>query len=595
VQPLTEEAPPEREPGALARLFARADVWLRMRMGPAAVALPTIVFVLCWLYLNAFAGSTWPLGESRFPAYLGPSPEATAGLAVVCAIVWIGRKPHAALFFVLAGVLLVARLLATADALVVAALDRPFHPGRDLSLVWELFILLDDTIDRLTLVGWMAASAIVFGLLLFFVKQAFAIARNYFVERTHRLLFAATAGVLALLSLALGGPYQRSPIAAALAGPDAEESEDVAARASAVGALVRAAPHGLERLEGHDVYVIHVPSYGHALLDDPAYRAQMQPVWEETAAALSDDGWSMRSHLLDAPARRGMAWLSHATLATGVRVADQPSFDALLATEPETLAQLFRDAGHRTVRVLPGAARDRPERELPGFGNRYRAWELGYLGPPYGRVAVPDQFALWRVWEREAEPSDAGVLADVVLCAAEPPYAQHPPYVEDWSTIGTGELYRTLEPVRFETEWSRLDEASGPMLATLAHELRVVRGYLVDQLPDAGAPQPRRRGRRGRRAAPEPLVIVVGSHQPPGPLVDDDAGDAVIVHAISRDDELLAAFAERGFTEGPVPGAPPPYDGMETFMPWLVDAFSEAEEAAADAEPDASAPGRQRE
>ena len=576
---MLDEPPPEKDPGRLARLLSQLDVWLRMRMGPAAVALPTIVFVLAWLYLNAFAGSTWPVGDSRFPAYLAPSPEATVGLAVVCAIVWIGRKPHAALFFALAAVVLVARLLRTADALVVEAFDRPFHAGADVGLVWEVFILLDDTVERTTLIGWMAVSAVVFGMLVFFAKQAFTIARNYFVERTHRFLFVGAAGALALMSLVTGGgPYQASPIAAALRGADAGTGPDVATRVEAVRGEVSSAPHGLEQLEGRDVYLVHVPSYGKAVLDDATARARIERAWSEMAAALAEDGWAIRSSFYDSPARRGMPWLAHATLATGVRVEDQESYEALLATEPLTLAQAFRDAAHRTVRMLPGESRERPERELPGFGNRYRAWEMGYLGDPYARGAVPDQFALWRVWEREASPSDAGVFADVVLAAAQPPYAEHAPYVEDWSLLGTGEHYDTLSPVTYPTSFTELDQATHAWLATLEHELRVLRGYLVDQLPDEAPARPSRRRRRARATNDDPLVIVIGSSQPPGPLVADDAPDLVLAHAIARDEELLAPFAEQGWSEGLAPAATGEPRGMETLMPWLIAAFSDVPE-----------------
>ena len=584
---MLDEPPAEKDPGRLARLLSKLDVWLRMRMGPAAVALPTIVFLLAWLYLNAFAGSTWPVGESRFPAYLAPSPEATLGLALVCAVVWIGKKPHGALFFVLAGLVLVARLLRTADALVVEAFDRPFQASRDMGLVWEVFILLDDTVERTTLIGWMAVSAVVFGMLLFLAKQAFAIARNYFVERAHRLLFVGTAGVLALLSLATGGgPYQSSPVAAALAGTDGTPAEDVASRVASVRAQVTSGPHGLDQLEGRDVYLVHVPSYGKAILDDATTRARIERSWSEMATALAEDGWAVRSSFYDSPARRGMPWLAHATLATGVRVGDQESYEALLAADPLTLAQVFRDAAHRTVRMLPGEARERPELELPGFGNRYRAWEMGYLGAPFARGAIPDQFALWRVWEREASPSDAGVFADVVLAAAQPPYAEHAPYVEDWSLLGTGEHYDTLTPVTYETSFTELEKATLAWVATLEHELRVLRGYLVDQLPDEAPARPsRRRRRRARATNDDPLVLVIGSSQPPGPLVADDAPDLVLAHAIARDEELLAPFADQGWTDGFTPAMTTAAPGMETLMPWLIATFSDAPEPEADRAP----------
>lgn len=93
--------------------------------------------------------------------------------------------------------------------------------------------------------------------------------------------------------------------------------------------------------------------------------------------------------------------------------------------------------------------------------------------------------------------------------------------------------------MRFETSWSGLGAAAPAWLRALECELRVVGGWLTREFPDELR---RRRRRRGWR---ERLVVIAGEHQPEGgPARDADSG-ALLVHLVSRDEELLARFAER--------------------------------------------------
>jgi hypothetical protein len=168
---------------------------------------------------------------------------------------------------------------------------------------------------------------------------------------------------------------------------------------------------------------------------------------------------------------------------------------------------------------------------------------------------MPDQFALHRIHQAEIARRREPLFIRYVLTSTHAPFNRLPAYVEDWSRLGDGSIFQSLEARTFPVNWPDLSQAGEAYLAAVAYELQVLAGFLRCCV-DGGA-----------------LVIVVGDHQPVAHIAGDQAPWLVPVHIISRDDGLLAPFAALGYTPGMRPGGMPPPPGMEEFMGHLFKAL----------------------
>jgi hypothetical protein len=70
------------------------------------------------------------------------------------------------------------------------------------------------------------------------------------------------------------------------------------------------------------------------------------------------------------------------------------------------------------------------------------------------------------------------------------------------------------------------------------------------------------------------LVVLLGDHQPPGGATEGSKARGGVVHVLSRKAAFVDAFRRRGYTKGMRPAGPPPYPGLETFLPSLLADFS---------------------
>jgi hypothetical protein len=77
-----------------------------------------------------------------------------------------------------------------------------------------------------------------------------------------------------------------------------------------------------------------------------------------------------------------------------------------------------------------------------------------------------------------------------------------------------------------------------------------------------------------RRQLDDPLLIVIGDHQPPAVLSGASAPWEVPVHVIGRRAEVLDRLIAHGFRPGLAP-ARPSIGPMHTLVPVFLDVFSE--------------------
>lgn len=180
--------------------------------------------------------------------------------------------------------------------------------------------------------------------------------------RAPRLGLALLAGLLAIAGPArfeaaayAGGKLRlMAQTGAALAEFRAAAAEDaLAARPDLFAALDR------------DLLLVFVESYGRTSLSTPLYAPTHLATLAEAEAALAAAGLAMRSGIVGAPTRGGQSWLSHATLAQGLRIDDQARYRAALVSGRRSLFHHAQAADCRPPRSCPPS---------PALGPRQAAW-----------------------------------------------------------------------------------------------------------------------------------------------------------------------------------------------------------------------------
>jgi hypothetical protein len=465
--------------------------------------------------------------------------------------------------FVLALLVVGAAVLNLADAATPSLL------GRDLNLYWDLrhlpslFGLARDSAGL-----WSAsvAAALLVAAVSLVIAGTYWIWRRVLAALADRLI---AIGAAVLLGVALDVtsflPAEQHPLAIGL-------STDIVRHAAALergwrmeagagvplpAALASSGPSGsnLTGLKRRDVYLVYIESYGTTVFDTPEFRSALRGSFTEFGSALHTAGYTMASNRLVSPTFGGGSWLAHATLASGVRLDDPVLYSQLLRSARKLLPGYFKDAGWRTIEIMPGIKVPDSEARAWGFDRDVYAAELGYHGPSFGWFAIPDQFTLERASAiREALGSETPVFTQIVLVSSHIPFSPVPPYLADWGDAGA---FATVPADAWEEIFRPPDwTALAPVyLKSLKYDFAVLGDWLANHLAGDG------------------LVILLGDHQPPAVVGGELQQWTVPVHVLSRDPDLIAPFTAAGYVAGLFPPPTPPPKGMETFLPSFLAAF----------------------
>jgi hypothetical protein len=312
----------------------------------------------------------------------------------------------------------------------------------------------------------------------------------------------------------------------------------------------------LDRLAGREVRVVFVESYSRASFDNPAYAPRHTATLRRAEAALHAAGLAAASLWLVAPIEGGQSWLSHATLGAGLTVDSPSRHAALIASGRRTLWQIARDGGWRTVAVAPAITRPWPEGARLGFDAVLDRDALGYRGPPFNWVTMPDQFTLAR-WAGRLRPDPRPAFVQVALISSHAPWVPVPRLVA-WDAVGDGTVFAPMVEgaERPEAVWRDPARVRAQYALALDYALQAAFG-------DAA--------RAGGPAAP--LTLVLGDH-PAAPFVAQAGGRDVPLHVIGPP-AALAPLASWGMTPGLIPAAAAPRWPMAAFRDRFVAAFTE--------------------
>jgi hypothetical protein len=499
-------------------------------------------------------------------AFLRLPAEALVGVAALLLLPARARMPVAALAGVALGLLTVLKIL---DIGFTAVLARPFDPVLDWALLDDGLGFLGESTGPAGLVGAIAAAV---GLAVAaIVIMALAAVRLARVTVRHRRPAARAVAVLTPVWVAcavLGAQLVPGvPVASASAAVRAEEKvlqvqSSLLDQSGFAAALIAdpfrdmPADQLLTELRGKDVVFAFVESYGRSALELPGLAAPVTAVLDAGNERLAAAGFASRSGFLTSPVAGGSSWLAHATLLSGLRVANQQRHDALMASDRLTLVGAFARADWRTVAVMPGTTGEWPEARFYGHQHVYDVGSLGYRGPDLGWASVPDQYTLSAFEHMERALPGPPVLAEIALASSHAPWPIIPPVI-GWDQVGDGSIYHTLatgEPR--DAVW-----AKGTAAVHSAYSRSIA--YSLDSLVSWV-----------QTTGDDNLVLVVlGDHQAAPFITGPRAGHDVPISIVTRDNGVLDRIAEWGWQDGLRPGPQAPVWPMEDFRDRFLTTF----------------------
>ena len=463
-------------------------------------------------------------------------------------------------------------LLTVADLLIRASLARPLNPLLDLQLASALASLLTGTLG--SALGWLslAGLAVLPPLAAWLASRALAAVQRLLGQRRWRAAVLAGAALAALLGGAqqLAGPGGDRWVSLRAGRTLVEQARQGQAMAAALVAFQGASredrfaalPTGalLAELEGVDVLLMFIESYGRSALEQERYAGTLLPRLDGVAERLAGAGLAAASGWLTSPTVGGQSWLAHGTLESGLWIDDQRLYDLLVTSSRLTLTKAFARAGWRTVAIKPAITLPWPEGERLGYDAIYAAADLGYAGLPYNWVTMPDQYTLSALERRERQARERPLFAEVSLISSHAPWTPVAPVLEDWDAIGDGSVF---------SRWAEQGDPPDVVWRDperVRHQYTLALDYVLGVLGSYAA----------RFVDDRTLLILVGDHQPAPLITGEGASRDVPMHVISGDPDLLERFLDLGFAAGMRPAADDAALRMDRFRDWFLAAFSRA-------------------
>jgi len=505
--------------------------------------------------------NTWPTLAVHWPAELSVEIAAVLVLLASCNA-WLGRSSP--------------RLIATLATLVVlfalgryGAVTVPALYGREINLYWDA-PRLGSVVQMLARVAsiWQLAALLggaLLALLLLYLLARWSLRRVDAVlahSRAARLGFGigGTLLIAAFLVQQLSDHVPRIPrfsipVSRTYGTQVARVVDALSSRR--VARMLPSPPlhSSFEALSGRDVLLIFMESYGSVTFDRPAFERELRPARERLAKALEETGRGVVSAFVVSPTFGGQSVLAHLSLLSGIEVRDSSRYSLLMTQKRPTLVSTFKAAGYRAIAVMPGMQQPWPEGAFYGFDEIYDAAKLAYRGPPFGWWRIPDQYTLAALDADELDRHPRKPLfVFLPTVSTHIPFEPVPPFQPDWGRMLSREPYDAAPLKRAlaqREDWTAMGES---YVSSVEYFLDVLASYLR------------------KHATDDPVLIVLGDHQPAANVSGEGAPWDVPVHVISRRTDILESLQRRGFRSGLTP-ARPAIGKMSELAPWLLDAF----------------------
>ena len=320
--------------------------------------------------------------------------------------------------------------------------------------------------------------------------------------------------------------------------------------------------NSLARLEGADVLLLFVESYGAVTYETPAIADGLVASRADLRAAVAETDRGVVTAYVESPTFGGSSWLAHLSLISGVEVRDQYAYTALMASSRETMITNFARRGYRTVALMPGMRQAWPEGAFYHYDQIYGRDLLDYRGPEFGWWSIPDQYALAKLDALERNRlSRKPVFVVFPTSTTHAPFGPVAPYQPDWSRMLASDAFAKGDVARAMAATPDLTNLRPSYTHAMAYEYATIAGYLRQHPRD------------------NMVVVALGDHQPPAAVSGRGASSSVPVHVFGRRGLILNRLLQEGFREGLEPQRPP-IGPMHALAAILLEAFSSPTSAA---------------
>jgi len=315
--------------------------------------------------------------------------------------------------------------------------------------------------------------------------------------------------------------------------------------------------NSLAHLEGADVFLVFVESYGAVTYETPAIADGLVESRAHLESAVTETDREVVTAYVESPTFGGSSWLAHLSLISGVEVRDQYAYTSLMASNRETMISNFARRGYRTVALMPGMRQAWPEGAFYHYDQIYGRDLLEYRGPEFGWWSIPDQYALAKIDALERNRLTRKPLFLVFpTSTTHAPFGPVAPYQPDWSRMLASDAFGKADVERALASTPDLTNLRPSYTHAMAYEYTTIAGYL------------RQHPRDGM------ILIAIGDHQPPAAVSGRGASWSVPVHVFGRRGPILDLLIARGFRGGLDPHRPP-IGPMHTLTAMFLEAFSE--------------------
>lgn len=488
----------------------------------------------------------WPLAASALLLTTGRLRLSLAVTAVTC------------VFLIL--------FLKIADIGTQAAFQRPFNPYLDIKMIGDGWNLMSGTFGSLisVLVASVAVAALIL-LMALFLQSMLWMARAGGLSRALLLVGFGMLATLGLLLLALGRPgvelnmarYLSDRLSLVVRSVDDMRVFEAELRE---GSGPRDGANLFGAIQGKDVVLIFVESYGRSAIEDPRYAPVARPRLQSIESALEAADLQVASAWVTSPTVGGLSWLAHGTLLSGLWVDSQARYDRLIRSEQPSLNRLFAQAGWTTAAVMPAITMDWPDAAYYGYSEILPAAGLGYRGKPFNWITMPDQYTLSafeRLVREPAREKGKPVMAEIALISSHAPWTPVARMI-DWDDVGDGTAFdaQATSGDPPSVVWSDPDRVRAQYIATIDYSLETLGSYMT-------------------RFGKNTVFVVLGDHQPASIVTGPNASRAVPLHVVSADHDLISRFRTEGFTPGMVPDTAAREWPMDKMRQVLIDRFSQ--------------------
>lgn len=447
-------------------------------------------------------------------------------------------------------------LLVLADALVRESLGRGLNLYLEVGLLDATWNLLNTNLGpTLAVIALALLSVALVGLGWFFrfvLERLRAHSPTFLAKPLWLMAAIATAGLVT--------PWVGSPALAFMANQASlishtHQTTRAFRQQLEQGSETASQPTPLARLANTDVILGFIESYGVSTITDDRYRLVVSKSLDIMVAELASAGLTVVTGRLRSPIQGGQSWLGHLSILSGQWIENQLAYETFLSSGYATLIDDFRSTGHRSVAVMPAITQPWPQGRLFRYDRIYDHDDLGYQGPPFNWVTMPDQYT-WHRFQQIRSQHEQPLFAELALISSHAPWVPILPVLDDWETISNGRVFNRWEgtgekPVSL---WRDPDRVREHFAKAIAYSLETAAGFASRYVDD------------------NTLLIVLGDHQPAPLITGENASKDVIVHIISADPDLAATFLDGelpGFRRGTRPSLQTSGADMSQFRPFL--------------------------